>query len=176
MNDKELFSPIIDKNEEILKVYRPNKGRTWANAVIMMILFSIFCVPLLVGSIWDEGSYAGLITVISLYIAIIIVTIIMISLWLNKTIYAITNKRILIRTGYIGIDFKSLDFTMLGAMTVNVNWLDKLLHSNTGTLSFGSMASPMVNNNVAKFTFSYIKNPYEEYKEIKQIIDEHQSK
>ncbi len=176
MKDQELFSLILDKNEQIIKTYRPNKVRTWANAIVMVLLYSIFCVPLLVGALWDKDIWTGIITIIVLYSVMIILTVLFISFWLNKTVYAITNKRILIRTGYIGVDYKSLDFTMLGAMTVNVNWLDKLLHSKTGTLSFGSMASPMVNNNIAKFTLSYIKNPYEEYKEIKEIIDEHQSK
>ncbi|MFQ6752567.1 MAG: hypothetical protein ACLRFL_03285 [Clostridia bacterium] len=176
MDDKELFSLILDKNEEIIKTYRPNKVRTWANAIVMILLYSVFCVPLLIGALWDQGIWTGLITIITLYAIAIMFTMVLIALWLNKTVYVITNKRILIRTGYIGVDYKSLDFTLLGAMTVSVNWLDKLLHKNTGTLSFGSMASPMVNNNIAKFTLSYIKNPYEEYKEIKQIIDEHQSK
>ena len=100
----------------------------------------------------------------------------MIVLWCNKTVYAVTNKRVLIRTGYIGVDYKSLDYSMVGAFTVNVNWIDKLLRKNTGSLSFGSMASPMTNGTVAKFNFTYIDNPYEIYKEIKELIDDSKSK
>ncbi|MBR2969527.1 MAG: hypothetical protein IKC49_00530 [Clostridia bacterium] len=176
MKDQKLFLPILDKDEEIKKVYRPSKMRTWINLVVMIILYSIFFVPLLVSALSKNGQIVGWVTIIALYTLSILVSIIFIALWVNKTVYAITDKRILIRTGYIGIDFKSLDYKMLGAMTVSVNWLDKILHKNTGSIAFGSMASPMVNNNIAKFTLSYIKNPYEECKEIKQIIDEHQSK
>ena len=65
---------------------------------------------------------------------------------------------------------------MLGAMTVNVSWADKLLRKNTGMISFGSMASPMVNSVGTAFTFSYLNNPYETYKEIKKLINDYSEK
>ncbi len=172
--DKELFSPIMDKNEVIIKTYRPNKLRAWFNAVVMMLIFTLFFVPVVVGTI-NEVSYLGLGIVLGAYILILVLIAVFEILWLNKTRYAVTNKRIIIRTGFIGVDFKGLDFTMLSALTVSVTLLDKIKR-DTGSISFGSMASPMINNAGAKFSFSFVVNPYETYKEIKEIIDEHQSK
>lgn len=169
-----MFSPIIDKNETILKIYAPNKGRAWLSAILMMILIGIFFIPITIGTM-AESAYLGLGIMIGVYVVAIVLIIIFETLWLNKTKFAVTNKRILIRTGFIGVDYKSLDFTMLSALTVSVNILDKIKR-NTGTISFGSMASPMVNNTASKFSFSFIRDPYKTYKEIKEIIDEHQSK
>ena len=177
MEDKDLFMPVLDNGEEILKTYRPNKLRAWFTSILSMV-FIFFCfvvtfISLLINSINDLAASMAVFLILIPYVAIISIFI---KLWLNKTVYAVTTKRIIIRTGYIGVDYKSLDYTMLGALTVNVSWIDKLLHKNTGSIAFGSMASPMTNQAVAKFTFSFIKDPYNTYKEIKQIIDAHKDK
>ena len=176
MQDKELFSLILDPDEEVVKVMRPNKGRAWFSSIFTLVILGIFFLPASIVSFFDAelGVWSG-IWFLLIYLVFVAITITMMVLWLNKTVYAITNKRILIRTGYIGVDYKSLDFHMVGALTVNVNWIDKLLKKNTGSIAFGSMASPMVNNNVAKFNFSFISNPYEIYKEIKGTIDAHKN-
>ena len=173
-----MFDYILDKDEKILKVLKPNKSRAWFAVILSSVFVALFwlCFEL---SFLVDGGMDALIYAISALVFLVVygsVLGVMITLWLNKTIYAVTNKRILIRTGYIGVDYKSLDFTMLGALVVNVNWIDKLLKKNTGSLSFGSMASPMTTRTMAKFNFSYIQNPYAEYKEIKSIIDEYKDK
>lgn len=175
MDYNEMFKPILDEGEIILKTYKPNRSRIWANAILIIACLSIFFIPIMMGVNFPMTSWWGFGASIGLYCIAVICTILFNILWAKKTVYAVTNKRILIRTGFIGVDYKSLDHTMLAALAVNVSWVDKLMRSKTGSISFGSMASPMVNNG-AKFIFAYIQNPYEEYKEIKQIIDKHQSK
>ena len=176
MNDKNLFSPVLDKNEEILKVYKPNKTRAWFTIFISMLCFVLFFLPVSIGSAFEPEAWPLTIIMIVCFVLYVVLSVVLVNLWLNKTVYAVTSKRILIRTGYIGVDYISLDYTMLGALTVNVGWIDKLLHKNTGSIAFGSMASPMTNQAGAKFNFSYIKNPYETDKEIKEIIDTHKDK
>lgn len=173
MKDSEFFDLVKDKDEKILKTYRPNKTRAWWTFILTtLLLLIVFSFPIVAGFLAvEEGGFGVALPAIITLALVVILYVIMLVLWLNKTIYAVTNKRILIRTGYIGVDYKSLDYTLLGALTVNVNFLDKLLRKNTGSISFGSMASPMVSNTASKFSFSYIKDPYVEYKEIKEIID-----
>ena len=176
--EKDLFSQVLDQQEKILKIYKPSTFRAWFTIVISTVFLFIFLLPVVISSVLNQennmlGIIVGGMSFLVLYVLILVT---MIALWLNKTVFAVTNKRILIRTGYIGVDYISLDYTMLGAVTVNVSWIDKLLRKNTGSISFGSMASPMVSNNVSKFNFSYIKNPYETYREVKTIIDSHKSK
>lgn len=178
MEDKELFNLVLGENEEILKTYRPNKFRAFFAQIILWGFLIILWALILVGNIFaykagesTMGELAGNIAFVVMWIVLMSLSLVLTHLWCNKTVYAITNKRVLIRTGRIGVDYKSLDYNMLGAVTVNVSWVDKLLHKNTGVIAFGSMSSPLVNNGMAKFVFSYIKNPYEVYKEVKAVID-----
>lgn len=172
MDDKELFNPVLDQNEEILKIYRPNKLRAYFNLIIFVVFIAIIFVPIMILSYIQEPESAPTMWVcVGLFAFILVIYLIMMILWCKKTVYAVTTKRIIIRTGYIGVDYKALDFNTIGAVTVNVNWLDKLLRKNTGYISFGSMASPMINTANYKFSFFYIEKPYEVYKEVKAIID-----
>ena len=85
--------------------------------------------------------------------------------------YAYSNKRIIIRSGIFGVDYKSLDMSMIGAVDVYVSLLDKLLKKNTGSLSFGSAASPVGSANASMYRFNHITLPYETCKEVKSYID-----
>ncbi|MBR6779301.1 MAG: hypothetical protein IKM43_04090 [Clostridia bacterium] len=167
-----IFDLVLDKDEKIIKVYKPHKLRTWFTIIALAVVILLCFIPLIIVGFLNDTGLETLIAVLVIIIPLMLICIPFVSLWYKKTVYAVTNKRILIRTGYIGVDYKSLDFTMLGALTVNVSWVDKLIKKNTGTISFGSMASPMTNQAGAKFSFMHITNPYETYKEIKTIIDE----
>lgn len=177
MKDIELFKPVLDADEEILKIYKPNKFRTFFGTILVCILVTLLFSLAVIGAFLDpETTIATGIGFIVFIVVFDALAILLIALWYNKTIFAVTNKRILIRTGYIGVDYKGLDYDTVGALTVNVNWIDKILKKNTGTLSFGSMASPMINTANYKFSFVYINNPYEVYREVKAIIDENKLK
>ena len=174
MNDFEL---VLDKDEQILKTYKPNKARAMFSAIILSLFMFLIFSPMAFGAMEEDGAgWIVILVWLSISLLFALFVVLMYALWLKKTVFAVTNKRILIRTGFIGVDYKSLDYTLLGAFTVNVNWVDKLMRKNTGTLAFGSTASPMVSNTNTNFRFAYIKNPYESYKEIKAIIDEYKAK
>ena len=174
MGEIDIFKPVMDNDEEILRIYRPDRVRAYFGTIMVCLLMCICFIPIIIAAFVapelerDIGMAIGCIVFLVVFI---VLSILMIALWCNKTIYAVTNKRILIRTGYIGVDYKSLNYDTVGALTVNVNWVDKLIHRNTGTLSFGSMASPMINNANYRFSFLYIKAPYEVYKDLKNLID-----
>ncbi len=172
-----LFEPILDNNEKIIKIYAPDKKRAWFGIWIWVILTLLVFVPTTILMFLSNDSETIAVAIFCvIYAAIaIIVPIICIGLWCKKTLYAVTNKRIIIRTGCIGVDFKSLEYNMLGAITVNVGLCDKMLRRNTGSISFGSMSSPLTNQGAAKFAFMYVVNPYETNKEVKAIIDEYRA-
>ena len=94
--------------------------------------------------------------------------------------YVITNKRIIIRSGVIGVDFKEINLDQIGAVTVRVDFLDKLVKPNTGTIYFGSASTPIVQsdkgNTGLQFKFADIENPYEEYKRIKAVLNKYDKK
>ncbi len=173
--DNELFKMVLGEGEEIIKTYRPNKFRAFFPQILGWALFIIIGVVLVActyaSKSADSADRSASIIYLVIFAILAVISLILTALWCNKTVYAITNKRVLIRTGRIGVDYKSLDFAMLGAVTVNVNCIDKILHKNTGVIQFGSMSSPLVGAAASRFAYIYIKQPYEVYKEVKAIID-----
>ncbi|MCL2755571.1 MAG: hypothetical protein FWE45_00785 [Firmicutes bacterium] len=148
------FEHILDDGEEIVKTFKPNRRAT-ANS----FFFFFWAIPLL----WP-------ILIISFPIMYPIYRA-----YYNKRVYAYTNKRILVRGGIIGTDYKSLDLPSVNATLVHVGFIDKISKKNTGTLEFGSPANPigMTNSNGMKvnpFIFNHIENPYDEHKIVKQYI------
>ena len=53
MNEVELFKPILDKDEEILKVYKPNKFRTYFGTILVCILITLLFSFVVIGSFLD---------------------------------------------------------------------------------------------------------------------------
>ena len=176
MND--LFIPILDDDEVVQKTYRPNKCKLFFSSI-----FSVCCTLLLFcGGLAftmfmpdeETGKVANAIyclVPIGIFVLGILVATLFTSIYYKKTAYAVTNKRIVIRTGIIGVDFKSLDMGMIGAIDVYVGLTDKILHKNTGTIRFGSTSSPINSDNVNKYVFKGIVDPYKNCKEIKASID-----
>ncbi|MEA5061236.1 MAG: hypothetical protein VB015_02320 [Erysipelotrichaceae bacterium] len=190
---KEIFNDILDKDEQIIKVYKPNKKRAVTISLIFnAIWMAVFGLPEIVLSILgftgvvafinDNGTdetistsigflVMGLVIVL-VYVFTVIVTIVRYS----KTYYAYSNKRIIIRTGFIGADFATLDMDMIGTVTINVGVLDKFIKPNTGTLRFGSTATPLGGTNIkygGGFIFSGVDDAYATYRELKEVINTH---
>lgn len=179
----ELFSPILDKDEEIIKVYKPSKakmffsyffGGFWIWCWVLLLFVPDSCsVEDAAGNVTPIEWWVPLTVALSVIGVCLFFEILFFILSYKNTYYAYTNKRIVIRRGIFGVDYKSLDMDMIGAVTVNVSLLDKIICKNTGTIVFGSMASPI--NNAGVFRYTHIVDPYNTYKEIKSVIDEHKS-
>lgn len=93
-----------------------------------------------------------------------IINIIRLFLVFNNTAYAATNKRLLIRSGFFGIDFKSFDYDKIIDLRVDVNPLENIfsvgsIKINTGLT--GSKETPIYDSIAA------ITNPYGVFKQIK---------
>lgn len=174
------FKDVLDSDEYIIGEYKPEKFKFYLTrvfSIVFIILFLSFpfMISLFTGDPFD--MFGDLITVIILLMfAGVIITLVTSKLAFDKRLYAYTNKRVLIRTGIIGVDFKSLDLKMIGASEVRVDLIDKLVNKNTGTIKFGSQAIPTNNQGIQAFQFSGIKDPYNVYREIKKYIDEVKAK
>ena len=167
------FEKILDEDEFIIKEYKPNKFKFYFQTVLTTSFILLFMfIPLLIGAIVDVDAPVFVIPIVlTLFIIIILMVLLFTKLSYNKRFYAYTNKRIIIH-GFIGIDFKSLDLEFIGASEVRVDFLDKILKRNTGTIKFGSHATPTNVQGVQAFQFVAIIDPYNVYKEIKKHMDE----
>ena len=182
IDGKDLFQVVLDDDEEVVQVLRPLKSRAWFGVICGFIILSLIMIPLGICMIVfndpgsEEGETIGVgIVCLVLWLLVSAFSLISVGLWTHKTLYALTNKRVLIRTGYIGVDYKSLDLTTVGALSVNVTMIDKIMRKNTGTIAFGSMSSPMTTQNASKFNFALVYDPYHVYKEVKAYIDQKKS-
>jgi len=176
---KELFEVILEKDEEIVKVFKPVKAKLLVSGFMWVLAMSvltyacgvwiIFLPDILSAEYWWIGV---IVTAGSVILPLIIAAPFILAYKKNRY-YAYTNKRIIIRTGVFGIDYKGLDLKAIDAVNVYVSFFDKIVKKNTGSLKFGSKASPIISygNVSGGYRFTHIEQPYEIYKEIKEYID-----
>ena len=180
---------ILDKDEEIKFSYRPNMKRFLFVNLISSCLFIllVFSFPFIFGLLGligvtefvnDDGTrdmFAPLMIFLigSMGYIFLVVSLISSIVKYNKTIYVVTNKKVIIRSGFIGADFNSMNLSSIGLLNVRVDFLDKLVRPNPGTIEFANASTPVVNQNNRQllFRFAHIDNPYETYQEIKDYID-----
>ncbi len=85
--------------------------------------------------------------------------------------YAITNKRVMLKSGWIGRDFKILDYDQIKNAEVNVNFFDRAAKTNTGSILFFTGEIMMHSSHGArskKDIMAHVENPYEVFKFLKK--------
>ena len=173
MKEEKLFDQILDNDEKIVEVFKPNFVRfvIFSSLFLAIFLIPFFAVGLFM--VFASDTLIGGIWFLGFALFALLVNPITSAVRYSKTAYCYTNKRIIIRTGFIGADFEAIDFDMIGGMNVKVDFLDKLVKPNTGTIFFASFASPMIQNGQnggsAGYSFKHIENPYDVYKRVKEF-------
>ena len=188
MNELEELRKILDSDETIALSIKPNKKRFTFLSIIGTIPLLLFSLPFLIVGILglvgviqfvQEGGGVSLLGpwimfAVGVLAAIIWVTnIVSVFVRYKRCVYVVTNKRLIVRSGFVGVDYKSLELSQATAMTVRVDFLDKLVKPNTGTITFGSASMPMVtdrNGRVVPYAFAHIDDPYENYKKIQSLM------
>jgi hypothetical protein len=86
----------------------------------------------------------------------------------SNTAYGYSNKRVMMRTGFIGTDFKTIDYDKISDIEVNVNVIERIY--NVGSIRFFSGRTQTNKNNTTKLydVWFSIENPYEIFKMVKQ--------
>ena len=187
------FKQILDQDEVVLKSIKPRKTRfalVGLLAGLPALLFPIGFVVLsllmmnqVIKSVDENGnidlSGPRIMLVFSCVIMIFMIFIALSPLFrYKKTAYCLTNKRIIIRYGFIGVDYKSLNLSAISGIEVKVDFLDYWVKPHTGTIIFTSASAPAYQgngkqNNEPSFAFKCIDNPYDEYRAIKELISLH---
>jgi len=144
----EEISQILDKNEKVLWHGKPN---------FLPFVFG----PLIIG-------------IVSLFFFGIFLLIFFFYSWLvYKYIdYAITNKRVIIKSGLIGRDFKTVDYDKITNVEVNVSIWDKLLAKSSGTICIftaGTVSYGRHGPYQTPYRLSNIPEPYKVFKFFKKV-------
>ena len=174
MKEEKLFEPILDNDEKIVETFKPNFLRF---VILSSLIIALFLIPFFLVGIFmvlgEPDIRVGGIAFLGFATFALLISPISNAVRYTKTAYCYTNKRVIIRTGFIGADFQTLDFDMIGGMNVKVDFLDKLTKPNTGTILFASPASPMIQNGQngggTGYMFRHIENPYDVYKRVKEF-------
>ncbi len=129
---------LLEDQEEIFWEGKPKKSAYILGAVVKML-------PIVLIWLLFDGAFIYLICrfakSLGAFIWVLIVFFILhlapVWIWLANIItsslqhkniqYVITNKKIIIRSGIIGIDYKSIYFLEIGGIRCHVNCLDKLI-------------------------------------------------
>ena len=159
MKEKELFNDVINVDEEIQNVFKPVKAPYLIRYALFLfvLIIPIIVLTILTVVIHIGFLYADLMLVVSFIIYF--VTFVMKICNYKNTYYCVTNKRLIIRNGVFGIDFKSVDLKDVEAMDVYVGFFDKCFGKNSGTIVIATYGRPFVNG-TASFAFVNVGNAY----------------
>lgn len=175
-NSKDLlpeFESIKDDKEEILWTGKPKFIPFIFTSVlggIIIIGFSIFWIFTArnLGSIGDNNSpsYFWLLGLIPLIAGLFAFLKKVVSF--PNTAYSYSDKRVMMRSGFIGTDFKTIDYDKISDIEVTVSVIEKMY--NVGTIRFYSGRTQTDEGNTTKLydSWSAIENPYEVFKMVKQ--------
>jgi hypothetical protein len=84
----------------------------------------------------------------------------------DNTSYAATNKRLMMRSGFWGIDFKAIDYDQIVNLEVNVNPIENMFGVGTIKASSGGASDQ---GRRTFDSFIAISDPYQVFKKIKEV-------
>jgi membrane protein YdbS with pleckstrin-like domain len=171
------FDPILDSDERLMWTGRPNH-----------VIFVLTGIPLFIlGCIWGSIDIFGFLVPmykasgknpIPLGFIIPFFSLHMFPLWLgilnmlrlylvrNNTWYGFSNKRLLLRTGFWGTDFKTLDYDKISDISVNVGPIENKLGLGTIRAMSGDATR---NRSLTSNSFIGIEHPYDVFKKLKEV-------
>jgi uncharacterized membrane protein YdbT with pleckstrin-like domain len=162
--NSQVFNPILDKGEKLLWTDKPHFWAFLATGVPFLIM----------GLCWGAFDYsvfkgATRATPFMLFhlapFFLSVGNILRLLLVYQNTYYGITNRRLLFRGGFFGIDCKSIEFDKIQSLEVNINPLENVLR--VGTIR-AQLASAGYNNKTQTQNFIGIVSPYDIYKKVKE--------
>ncbi len=136
---EERFGQILESNEEIKRIEKPHAVRffvvQFCIAFFAMLIISTCAMIELVdyygfGVVWAPSAISAF--------CILIYMLLSIFYYKNK-FYCITNKRVIIRSGVVGADYKSIDLRDVSGVKLKKIWFDVLFKKRCGTIILGSL-------------------------------------
>lgn len=93
--------------------------------------------------------------------------------------FILTDRRLLIRTGLIGADFRSIYFTEVRSADVRVDLIDKIFNIGTLSVNIGLVASSGTTNKstaVSHIILPHLENPYFVYQKFQETLNSHKER
>ena len=139
----EPFADILDENETLLWVDKPNRRAWMTNGYIFLVIGIVFCmiitIPMLIGFAGSPGPTRmkfGFLTFFALFYGSPCYLSIVYLFWLHcaekKTVYACSDKRVLIRRGGFGVCYTTISYADIRYVNVRIGWFES--QRGTGSL------------------------------------------
>ena len=166
------FDPIKEKDEQILWTEKPKLTPYMTNGsltVLYLFAFGVACFCMN-QFIIKSGSVMGNIFIwFGLIAPLQGLYLLFKKLLTHKNLlYAYTNKRVIIRSGVFGIDYKTIDYDKIADMEINVNPFEKL--HKVGSIRFftGEIKRTDDGNKKVYERWEAISDPYETFKKVSE--------
>ncbi len=171
------FEHLLDEDEQIIQEIKPLKKPTNLGSWILVGVFAFFAIvftiiPFLVN---DFEEFAPMFGIAVMCFVPAIIGGILTPIAYKKYLYCITNKKVIIRSGIIGVDFRVIELDSITTVDVITGLTDKLCGYKTSTIAFynasNSCNAPNGQGvNYKKNAFLHIENSNEIYKQVKALI------
>ncbi|GEM_PF-2721804 len=104
-----------------------------------------------------------------IFVGLLLAIVIAVFIYINykNVIYVLTSKRIIISTGFFGVDFHSIDYDKVTDLTVSVSVLQRVWGS--GNIVFATASSMGLQSRFNKNVFRSVLNPYDIYRKVKKL-------
>ena len=161
---------ILEPKEKVEWDGKPNIIPYFISSILLIIIFNGVVIY------WSRGNVKG--TILSLVvIGFSALFILLTYLGYRVTHYAITNKRVIIQTGIIGRDFKSIDYDKMQSVTVKVGLLGVIFKVGDVLFFTGETYMTKRGKLAADYdTFRYVNAPYDILKMVQTKLSSRKEK
>ncbi|MBC76058.1 MAG: hypothetical protein CME64_08570 [Halobacteriovoraceae bacterium] len=155
------FTNVLESDESVIWAEKPHL------ITYILGLAPISIIPgVVIGLLSVRGAnIPGGAFLTSLLLALVIGVFIYINY--KNVLYVLTSKRLIISTGFFGIDFHSIDYDKVTDLTVSVSVLQRIWGS--GNIVFATASSMGVQSKFNKNIFRSVLNPYDVYRRVKRL-------
>jgi uncharacterized membrane protein YdbT with pleckstrin-like domain len=172
---------ILDDDEQVMEDISPDpKSFMFKSVIGAIFLIFIGWIFTLLGNLGGECEINGepappeqcaaMFEWIGFLIYAILPVLMLLYNWLvlKTTSYAVTDKRVIIKTGFLGADIRSLRYEEMKDVFVNVDLIGKLFGSGTISFDLGRATNEGQNPNKSKLL--NVPKPYDVYKTVQKQV------
>lgn len=164
-----LFKTILDENEEVLWADKPQHIPYLASGLLFLIIGCLWgAMDFLILTSAKKGNAGpvGLFFFIhAMPFHLSVLNMLRLILSYKNVHYAITNRRILLRSGLFGIGYEAIDYDKVRDIQVTIGPLEALAKSGSILLNTGQTS----NRGIVWNRMVAIEEPYEVFKKIKEV-------
>ncbi len=175
---------VLEKNEKILWSGKPDLKaavlKSFLGVIIILIIAGFFYFSTsnpttctINGQERPPEDCASFISPIAIILFILaLLTPIFAYFYAKITTYVVSNKRLLIKSGFIGADIRSIYYDQIRSVFVNVDLFGKLLNTGTILIDTGRITQTDKGSKTVYDRFENIKNPYDVYRIIQSVLSD----